>query len=185
MKPSQAAAAALAVLATSGAAQAHIVFAETEAEAGAYYAGFLRVSHGCEGSPTTAIRVEIPDGVYTARPQPKPGWTLEIERETLSAPVAVEGGAITERVSAVTWRGELADELFDQFGLMLKLPETSGPLYFPAVQTCADGSQAWTEIPPEGQAWGSVPHPAPVVNLQGASAAAHDANAEHAGHGDH
>ncbi len=173
------AAAALAVLATAGAAQAHIVFSETEADAGAYFAGFIRVSHGCEGSPTTAIRVTIPDGIVIARPQPKPGWTIELEREPLATPVASEGGDITERVTAITWRGELADEFFEQFGLMLKLPETAGPLYVPVLQTCAEGSRSWTDIAPEGQPWASVPNPAPVIHLQGGPAVAPAAEHQH------
>ncbi|MCR6645886.1 MAG: YcnI family protein [Terricaulis sp.] len=76
----------------ASAASAHIVFAEPEAKPGAYYAGFLRVSHGCGDSPTRAIRVEIPEGVNIARPQPKPGWSIEIERSPLATPIQAEGG---------------------------------------------------------------------------------------------
>lgn len=43
---------ALAALAASAPAWGHIVFAEPEGQAGAYYAGFLRVSHGCGNSAT-------------------------------------------------------------------------------------------------------------------------------------
>lgn len=157
---------ALTVLLAS-AASAHIVFAEPEAKPGAYYAGFLRVSHGCGDSPTHAIRVEIPEGVSIARPQPKPGWSLEIERTALATPIRAEGGhQITERVSAITWRGELPADQFDQFGIMMRLPEQSGIIYFPVVQSCANGATAWSQIPPPGAAWGSVPHPAPVLSLQ-------------------
>ena len=47
---------------------AHIVFAETNAATGSYYVGFLRVGHGCDGSATVSIRVEIPAAIITARP---------------------------------------------------------------------------------------------------------------------
>lgn len=144
---------------------AHVVFAEPEAAPHSYYAGFLRVSHGCNGSPTHAIRVEIPEGVNIARPQPKPGWEISIERAPLAEPIASEGGAITQRVVAITWRGVLAAEHFDQFGIMMRLPDRPGRLYFPVTQTCAEGELRWREIPAAGAAWNSVSRPAPVLNL--------------------
>jgi uncharacterized protein YcnI len=145
---------------------AHIVLAEPMAAPGAYYAGFFRVSHGCDGSPTTAVRIEIPASVAMARPQPKPGWSLSVEKTPLPRPVKGEGGKLmTERVSAITWKGRLGAEEFDQFAIMLKLPADTGLLYFPTVQTCEAGEQRWTDIPAEGQAWHDVPRPAPVLNL--------------------
>lgn len=66
------AAAAVAALLTQT-AQAHVVFAEATAAPNSYYAGFLRVSHGCGDSPTRSVRVEIPEGISIARAQPKPG----------------------------------------------------------------------------------------------------------------
>lgn len=146
-------------------ASAHVVFAEPQAVANSYYAGFLRVSHGCNGSPTRSVRVEIPDTIMIARPQPKPGWRLRIERASLATPIQSEGGQITERVAAITWQGELPADEFDQFGIMMRLPDAAGPLYFRVTQTCASGAQSWTDIPAPGAAWTSVPHPAPVLNL--------------------
>jgi len=169
-----AAAAAALALCASSAASAHIVFAETEAAPNAYYAGFIRVSHGCGDSPTRAIRIEIPDGVNIARPQPKPGWRLSVEHAPLATPLQNEGGhTITERVTAITWRGNLPADQFDQFGVMMRLPDRTGPLYFRVTQTCASGEQAWTDIPAEGAAWHSVPHPAPVINLTAPHIAEH------------
>jgi uncharacterized protein YcnI len=150
-------------------AAAHVVLAEPSASPGAYYAGFFRVSHGCDGSPTTAVRIEIPSSIVMAKPQPKPGWTLTVEKAPLPKPVKGEGGAVlSERVSAITWRGRLGPEEFDQFGVMVKLPAEAGPLYFPTVQTCETGEVRWTDIPAVGQAWRDVPHPAPVLNLMSA-----------------
>lgn len=144
---------------------AHIVLAEPEATAGSYYAGFFRVGHGCGPSPTLSIRITIPEGILTARPQAKPGWTVSIDRETLAEPIPSEYGAIAERVVAVTWTGELLADQFDQFGLLMKLPAHTGPLYFAVLQTCAEGARSWTDIPAEGQAWHDMPNPAPVLML--------------------
>lgn len=167
---------ALAALAASAPAWGHIVFAEPEGQAGAYYAGFLRVSHGCGNSATVSLRVEIPETVLTVRPQPKPGWKLAIERKPLARPVPGEGGAmIRERVSAVIWTGELPADQFDQFGLMMKLPDAPGPLYFPAVQTCAEGRNEWTAIPADPAKWHEAETPAPILTVK-------PAQAEHAMH---
>lgn len=156
--------AALALLTQSAAA--HVVLAEPEAQPNAYYAGEFRVSHGCGDSPTVAFRIEIPDGINTARPQPKPGWEIEIERQTLPAPIASEYGEITERVSAITWRGRLPADQFDAFGLLVKLPNRSGPLYFRALQTCETGGRAWIDVPVAGQSRHDLLNPAPVLTMR-------------------
>lgn len=157
---------ALALAVVPTAAGAHIVFAEPQATAGGYHAAFLRVSHGCGESATVSIRVELPSGVIVARPQPKSGWTLKIERQPLATPVRGEGGgAITERVSAITWTGRLPADQFDQFGLMMKLPEIAGPLYFPTTQRCEVGVNAWTALPASPEQWHATPTPAPMLML--------------------
>ena len=164
--------AALAALAPASAG-AHVVLTPGEASPGGYYAGMLRISHGCAGSPTVAVRVSLPPGVLTAKPQPKPGWTLTVVREPLAAPVPTEGGGVQrDRVAAITWRGRLPDDQFDTFGVSFKAPPAAGPLYLPTVQTCASGENRWTDIPAAGQAWSSVPHPAPVLTLGGPEPAA-------------
>lgn len=149
------------------AAAAHIVFADPQAAAGGYYAGFLRVSHGCGASPTRVLRVEIPATVLSARPQPKPGWTLKIERAPLATPYRGEGGAmVTDRVAAITWTGTLPADQFDQFGVMMKLPDAPGPLYFPTRQTCVTGETAWVNVPASVGAWHATANPAPMLVLK-------------------
>ncbi|TNE65099.1 MAG: DUF1775 domain-containing protein [Alphaproteobacteria bacterium] len=157
-----------ALLPVSAPATAHVVFATPEAAPGAYYFGELRVGHGCEGLATTAVTVEIPEGIYSAKPQPKAGWTVEIIRESLPEPLAGSHGKVmTDRVARLRWSGgPLSDDMVDQFGLMLKLPDVSGPLYFPVTQTCDGGQTDWTMIPAKGQAWGALKHPAPVLTLK-------------------
>lgn len=157
---------ALAALCLSTGASAHVVFDQPQASAGGYYTGFLRVTHGCGESPTVSVRVDIPAGVVSARPQPKPGWTLKIDREPLATPIKSEGGAIiTTRVTAVTWTGALPADEFDQFGVSLKLPDVAGPLYFPTTQRCATGVNAWTAIPASPEQWHATPSPAPMLIL--------------------
>lgn len=162
-------AAALSLIAAAlpGAATAHIVFSEPQAEAGGYYAGFLRVGHGCGESATVSVRVSIPESIITARPQPKAGWTLKIEKVALVKPIVGEGGGqITQRVTAITWTGRLPIDEFDQFGLSMKLPDAAGPLYFPTVQRCDKGENDWTTIPDSPENWHHVDRPAPMLMLR-------------------
>lgn len=147
-------------------ASAHVTFTQTTATPGSSYVGALRISHGCDGAATTSLKVEIPESVTSAKPQAKAGWTITVDRSPLAQPVKGEGGKmVTDRVSAITWTGNLPNDQFDDFGLMLKLPAATGPLYFTATQTCATGNAVWKDIPAANQAWHDVPHPAPMLNL--------------------
>jgi periplasmic copper chaperone A len=152
----------------AGPALAHVVAEPSKGPAGQYFRTFFRVTHGCHGSPTVAVRITIPDGVLSVKAQPKPGWTISFTRQPLAQPVTGQHGhLITEAVTAVEWRGgPLIDSEFEEFGLAMKLPEGSGRLWFPAVQQCLGGEVRWTDIPAEGQRWGSVPNPAPFVTLE-------------------
>lgn len=149
-------------------AEAHVTLAETSAPANSYYVASFRVGHGCSGSPTTALRIEIPQGIVIARPQPKPGWTLEIEHAALDKPLVGEGGTpVTSRVSAIVWKGgALPADQFDVFSVMMKLPAQPGALLFPVTQNCVSGVQYWNEPPMEGM---HMPHQGPVLTVTPAS----------------
>jgi periplasmic copper chaperone A len=149
-------------------AQAHVTIQPKQAAADSYVQVAFTVPHGCDGSATVAIRVKLPDGVGSVKPQMKPGWTVEIKTRKLETPQAVaHGKAISEAVDEVSWRGgPLPDSLFDSFGLVLKLPDTPGKnLYFPVVQECEQGVHRWIEIPADGKADDKLHEPAPVLQL--------------------
>jgi uncharacterized protein YcnI len=149
-------------------AAAHVSLETAEAPAGSYYKAVLGVPHGCKGSPTVRLRVRLPEGVTGVKPQPKPGWQLEITREKLATPIdAGHGRTITETVSEVSWSGgELADVHFDEFRLVMKLPDRPGAtLYFPVVQECREGVHRWIGIPAKGKAAEDIEEPAPALRL--------------------
>ena len=148
-----------ALAALPAAADAHVAADPGRAEAGAYQAVVFRVGHGCGEAATTALRIEIPSEMASARPQPKPGWALEIERR--------DG-----RVAAVTWRGALPADQFDEFAVLFKLPDQPATLYFPTVQSCGADESQWTEIPAPGER-ASHPAPALVVTPKAAAAETH------------
>ncbi|MBO9707085.1 MAG: YcnI family protein [Caulobacter sp.] len=140
-------------------ALAHVVAAPGEAKAGSYAAIAFRVGHGCGADDATVrLRVEIPDGVASARPQPKTGWTIAIEKSDEADPAR-------RRATAVTWTGRLPDDQFDDFSLLMKLPAQAGDLVFPVVQTCEAGESQWTEIADPARPGQKLTHPAPVVRL--------------------
>ena len=87
-----------AILAPAGLAGAQIVLSQPSLEVGQNYAAFFKVGRGCEGSPTTALSVQIPDGVMVLDTPSKPGWTVSAKRDK-------------GQVSGVTWRGKLAAQL--------------------------------------------------------------------------
>jgi uncharacterized protein YcnI len=150
-------------------AAAHVVAHPDEAAAGAYFQTAFNVGHGCDGSATVALRIKMPDGVLSVKPQMKPGWTVEIKKRTLAAPQpSLHGKTITETVDEVSWRGgPLPDSLYDTFGVNMKLPDEPGrTLYFPVVQECEKGVNRWIEIPAAGQSADKLHEPAPAVRLK-------------------
>lgn len=163
-----AAVAAAILVVTTGGVAAHVTANPNEAAADGYFRTALRIAHGCAGSPTVAVRVKIPDGVHSVRPQTKPGWDITITMRKVEPPVdAGHGRMISETVDEIAWRGgSLPDAHFDEFGLTMKLPNTAGKtLYLPTVQECEKGVHRWIEIPAAGQTWGQLGEPAPFIRL--------------------
>lgn len=164
-------AAALAV-AAAGVAQAHITLETGQAPVGSTYKAVLRVGHGCEGTATTRVRVQIPEGVIAVKPMPKPGWQLETVTGAYTQSYDYYGTKVGEGVTEISWSGTLPDEYYDEFVFRARLTEglaAGSDLYFPVVQECADAAARWIEIPAKGQDPDSLEHPAPALLLLPAS----------------
>lgn len=150
-------------------AQAHVTLDPASAPAGSYVRTSLRVPHGCNGAATTRISVEIPQGIYTAKPMPKPGWRLSIERRRLPNPAQnTHGHEVEEEVARITWEGgPLPDDQYDEFVLLLQAPnEPGGTLFLPVTQGCEGGrTEAWVERPAAGQHTHDLARPAPAMRL--------------------
>jgi periplasmic copper chaperone A len=147
-------------------ATAHISPTQSSAAAGSSAIIGFTVGHGCEGSPTRKVTIQIPAGVTSAKPQPKPGWRITIKRGTLPQPVKdFAGKTVRVGVLSVTWTGgPLPDAYFDSFTLRLGMPPTAGKtLYFKTVQQCVKGVERWIQIPAAGQ--GEPDSPAPAVKV--------------------
>jgi len=162
---------AAAVIAAAGPVSAHITLLTKAVNVGSSYMAVLRVPHGCDGAATTAIRVQIPPGVFGVKPQPKAGWKVEIITGKYGQPFGNKGAQITEGVTQVSWTGgNLPDAYYDEFVLSTSLADSLMPgttLYFPVVQECEGGkTDRWIEIPAAGKAADDYKNPAPGVALQ-------------------
>lgn len=148
----------------------HVSLEQKQATVGAPYKAVFRVPHGCSGSATKKVIVQIPEGVIGVKPMPKPGWTLTIERGPYQKSYKFyHGNKLSEGVRTVAWTGgPLADEHYDEFVLSSfvagELPADT-PIYFPVTQECEKGELKWVEIPASGQDPHDLEAPAPVLKL--------------------
>ncbi len=156
-----------AVLTAAAPAVAHVELQADTAPAGSSYKAVLMVPHGCAGSPTTGLRVQIPAGVIEAKPMPKPGWTITLKTGPLAQPVETEGARLTRTVTEIDWSGgNLPDGFYDEFVFVATLPDTPGAvIHFPVIQQCAHGQTRWIEVPAAGQSAEALEWPAPALTL--------------------
>ena len=153
---------ALAALAAPPAA-AHVTLERRQAPVGSYYKAVFAVPHGCAGSPTVKLRVQIPEGVIGIKPMPKAGWTVETVKGKYATEYDFHGSKLSEGVKEVVWSGgKLADDNYDEFVLNTFLTGSLKPgttLYFPVVQECEQGISRWIEIPQGDKHEGKSPAP--------------------------
>ncbi|MBK6998453.1 MAG: YcnI family protein [Rhodoferax sp.] len=164
----------------------HVVLGEPAALAGTSYRATLRVGHGCDGSPVTALHVTIPAGFMGAKPMPKPGWVLSLKFEKLAKPYQSHGKTISEDVSEITWTAAskeywLPDAYYDEFVLRGGLPASAGPMWFKVLQTCEKGSIDWAEVPASGTSTKGLKAPAALLEIIESGAARHS-GADHSKH---
>jgi uncharacterized protein YcnI len=154
---------------TVSSAGAHITLQSREATVGSFYKAVFVVPHGCAGSATTRIRVQIPDGVIDVKPMPKPGWNVETVKAKYASPYDFHGGKLTEGIKEVVWSGgKLPDDFYDEFALSMFLTGDLKPdrvLYFPTVQECEQGISRWIDIPTDPEHVHDSKWPAPGVKL--------------------
>ena len=160
----------------------HIVLETKTAPAGSTYKAVFQVGHGCQGSATTGLTVQIPTGFQGAKPYPKAGWTLTTKLGKLAQPYDSHGKQVSDDVTVVSWtavspEAALQDAHFDEFMLRGKLPEAAGPLWFKVLQTCENGRNDWSEIPATGASLKTVKSPAVLLEVIGRETAAVPASA--------
>jgi uncharacterized protein YcnI len=165
------------VLGLATPASAHVTVTASSTAAGAFTVLTLSVPHGCDGSATTELAIQIPEGIDEVTPTRNPLWEVDKQLERLDPPVTdEEGNEITERVATVTYtaKSPLPDGYRDAFELAMQLPDAEGTtLVFPTIQTCEKGEAAWIEVPEDGQTEDDLELPAPSVTITAAEGEAH------------
>jgi uncharacterized protein YcnI len=125
-----------------------------QAAVGAEYKAVFVVPHGCAGSPTIKLRVQIPDGVIATEATPVAGWNVETVRGKYAAEYDYQGARVSDGIKEVDWSGgKLPDKMRQEFVIATYLTNGLKPnttLYFPVVQECEQGVSRWIEIPPDG-----------------------------------
>lgn len=148
-------------------AGAHVGVSPDELAAGDHGVLTFSFSHGCENSPTTALRITMPDGLASVAPTMDGDWKIAVERGDDGLVSAVTYTALTPVPTDL--RGAVSMSV----GLDESTPKT---LAFPVVQECVEGATEWTQLAENGEDPHSLDAPAPVVSVTDAAAA---------GHGDH
>lgn len=148
-------AAALFLLLTALPASAHLHPDPAEVPEGEDTEVGLAVEHGCDDSPTTEVKVRLPDGLDAAA-MVRSGWSLD------------------NTAGVVTWSAQPGNELpADETGVFELLvtpdPGTEGrTLPLKTVQTCETGTLRWIEVwDGEGE---EPEHPAPTLTVLPAGA---------------
>jgi uncharacterized protein YcnI len=159
----------LLLLAALRPAQAHITLERGEAAAGSPYKIVLRVPHGCDGSPTTGIDVKLPEGVIAAKPMPKAGWQLAIQKGAYAREYSFyHGMRLKDGAREISWSGgRLPDDYYDEFVIAAFVAKelAPGPLYFLVKQTCERGEADWSQVPAAGQSAHALQFPAPTLDV--------------------
>ena len=134
------------ILVTGGIVSAHIEPDPIAMQVGTSGTAAFNVEHGCDGSPMTDLKIQIPTGVTGVAPVAKNGWTATFTGDT----VEFKGGPLDATTE-------------DQFDITLTAPTTAGDIHFPAIEICQVGEIDWIEIPAEG---GAEPeNPAPTIKI--------------------
>jgi uncharacterized protein YcnI len=139
------------------AASAHVTVDPSTTAASSYSVLTFSVSHGCEGSPTTALTFTVPDAIESVSPTVNPGWGISEAGNTV----------------VYTAAEPLIDGQRTTFELSVKLPELPAgeSLVFPVLQECEVGTTDWAEPTVEGEE--EPAHPAPFIVLTESTGDAH------------
>jgi copper(I)-binding protein len=136
---------------------AHVTLQQPVGDTGSNYQAVLRVNHGCDGSPTIAVAVELPAGFTNPQPVAKPGWTSG------------------RRGNEVTWtaagrQSYLGPKDKGEFAIDGKLPDKAAALWLKVRQTCEQGRLDWSDLPATGTSTAGMKTPAVLLQVQAPAA---------------
>ncbi|KAG2226758.1 hypothetical protein INT45_005723 [Circinella minor] len=139
--------------------EAHVSFTIDETLPGVELNTSLSVGHGCDGSSTVELSISVPENITSVEPQEVNGWNLTLtHRNGSSGPV-----------SNFTWVGGPLDaHAYQAFPVLIQVPnvdvsQNNVTLYFPAIQRCENGTNAWVFEGDDEQAEAANQKPAPAL----------------------
>ena len=144
-------------------AAGHVVIEEQTAVAGQNTLINFRVIHGCNGSPTTGLRIELPQGITYLTPRYKSGWTVSVKREKITA----GNNQVIDHVREVAWSGGMIPpDAYDRFEFEIRIPDTiDGQAFFKTIQVCQDDDIRYVDIPENRSLPWETPNPAPSIEV--------------------
>ncbi|MBY5814563.1 YcnI family copper-binding membrane protein [Rhizobium leguminosarum] len=162
----------LACLSSFEVANAHATLEQSQATSGKVYKAVVRIGHGCEGKATIKVRIKVPEGLISAKPMPKPGWTIEKIKGSYKNAYDLHGTSVKEGTTEIVFSGSsLADDEYDEFvvrGTVAKELPVGTRVYVPVVQECTGGAaERWIEIPAAGKTSDDYEAPAPFFDVVG------------------
>lgn len=144
---------ATAVLGLAAPAFAHVE-ADGEQEAGGAATVTFSFTHGCAGSPTTSLKIQLPANASEVKAtDAMPGFTANVTPTELD------------------WTGgSVPDTTEGKFVATMKLTGTAGEtVFFPTVQGCATGEETWLEKTDDAEAEHAAPRITLTQTVAGAS----------------
>jgi len=139
--PAVATAAALAIMVAMAApAWAHVEAAGETDTSGITTVTFS-FEHGCAGSPTTELTIQLPEGTTEVTPQNPTGWTSTVS------------------TSVLTWKGgQIPDTEKGEFVASMRVVGAKGTTVFlPTKQICVVGENDWLEKTDDPEADNAAP----------------------------
>ncbi|MBX5045502.1 DUF1775 domain-containing protein [Rhizobium lentis] len=158
-------------------AEAHVSFLDKQATQDSTILATLQVPHGCDGKSTTEVRVKLPEGFVFAKPQPKPGWELEVIRGDYQKSYDNHGDKVKTGAVEIRWKnGNLSDDFYDTFVIQGKVSgvEAGTSLAFPVTQMCGDAVEAWDQVAKDGGDPHGLKSPAPLLKIVAGEGHGHD-----------
>lgn len=160
-------------LAAAWPALAQVAMVETRAVAGEAFTATIELTGGCEGKPTSALKLLLPAGTRDVQPRFKPDWTLETVTERLDERYRRDSGGTEREIREITWTGgPIPPQAYDLFEIRMTLPDAAGQrLFFEVHQICGDRAVLWNERIQPGREPGLLQFAAPHIDLVSAAAA--------------
>ena len=112
----------------SSASYAHANLEVKEAQINSTYKAVMRIGHGCDGSATKVVRIQIPEGVIKVKPKPVAGWNISLEKTKYKKTYTYYGKKVNEGVKEIVWSGgSLPDNYYEEFIFRARITDDYNP----------------------------------------------------------